>query len=152
MDAFLGLLNSYSIIIPIATVMIIAFTKAIIKIFNMGIMFKSNTVTRDELKEFEDSIRQDMRGYAVQIQKLVTTSSLTVINDRLKEVDEVKKSAIEMKIMKTELQAEMKNAIEKCNDAAALQGEVRNLSTRVQRLEYNQQQSNIISGNDRRSL
>ena len=110
MDAFLGLLNSYSIIIPIATVMIIAFTKAIIKIFNMGIMFKSNTVTRDELKEFEDSIRQDMRGYAVQIQKLVTTSSLTVINDRLKEVDEVKKSATEMKIMKTELQAEMKNA------------------------------------------
>lgn len=152
MDAFLGLLNSYSIIIPIATVMIIAFTKAIIKIFNMGIMFKSNTVTRDELKEFEDSIRQDMRGYAVQIQKLVTTSSLTVINDRLKEVDEVKKSATEMKIMKTELQAEMKNAIEKCNDAAALQGEVRNLSTRVQRLEYNQQQSNITSGNDRRSL
>ena len=65
------------------------------------------------LREVEDEVRRDMRGYCGQIQKAVTDSCLAVINDKLKDIEEVKKTAIDMRIMKTQLETEMKNAMEK---------------------------------------
>ena len=54
--------------------------------------------------------RRDMRGYCGQIQKAVTDSCLAVINDKLKDIEEAKKTAVDMQIMKTQLETEMKNA------------------------------------------
>lgn len=148
MEGILSLLNSYSVVILIGTIMVIAFAKCIIKIFRMGVTFKTDVVTRDELNDFEESIRKDMRGYTVQIQKIVTDASLTVINNKLKDVDALKNTAVDMKVMKAELEAEIKATMQKCNELSSLGTEVKQLSNRVQRLEYNNTQ---FTSNDRRS-
>lgn len=150
METILNLLNSYSMIIVIATIMVIAFAKCIIKIFRMGVTFKTDIVTREELADFESESRRDMRGYAVQIQKLVTDAAMKVIDNRLKDMDETKKAVVDMKVMKAELETEIKNASEKYDDIKTLSDTVRNLSQRIQRLEYNEQITS--SQTDRRSV
>ena len=153
MDAIFNLLNSYSVILVIATIMITAFARCITKIFRMGVDFKSDLATRTEQREFEEEMRRDMRGYASQIQKSVSESLMLVLNNKLKDIDAAKTAAEDIKITKAQIDLQVKTLQEKTDSVKAVADEVRNLNNRVQRLEYNNNNtiSNNITKPDRRS-
>jgi len=126
-----------SLTITIAGIMVIAFAKSIVKIFRMGATFKADLASKKELLDFEAEIRKDMRGYAIQIQKSVTDAAMTVINNKLKDIDDVKDIAADMKIMRNQLETEIKSATEKYTDMKSIGDTVRSLKNSVSRLEYN---------------
>ena len=136
MDGFLEFLNSYSVMITIAGIMIIAFARSIIRIFRMGVTFKTELATKDEMREFEAEMRRDMRGYCIQIQKVVTDAAMNVINNKLKDIEDVKHAAEDMRVMKAQIEAEIKVALEKYDEMKAVSDNVRVLTNKVQRLEY----------------
>lgn len=150
MEVILNLLNSYSVILVIATIMITAFAKCITRIFRMGVTFKADLATKTDQREFEEEIRRDMRGYAVQIQKSVSDSLMTVLNNRLKDIEEAKQAATDIKITKAAIDLQIKTINEKTDNIKEVSDAVRSLSNRVQRLEYNNT-TNIIQKTDRRS-
>ena len=144
MEGFLSFLNSYSVMITIAGVMIIAFARSIIRIFKMGVTFKTELATKEELKEFEAEMRKDMRGYCIQIQTAVTDAALRVIQEKLKDIEGTKKAAEDMRVMKAQMEAEMKTTLEKYEEIKGLADNVRTLSNKVQRLEYTSGASNTM--------
>lgn len=136
MDKFLEFLNNTSVIITIATLLIIAFSKTIIKIFNMGVTFKSNLASKKDLKEFESEIRKDLRGYVVQIQKAATDACMRVIEAKLQNVENLQESAKNIELMKTELEMEIKHTLEKFDDVKSMSDSLRSLTNKVSRLEH----------------
>lgn len=136
MDKIIELLSSRSVVVTIVSIMIIAFAKSIISIFNMGVRFKSNLVTRAELNNFETEIRRDMRSYATQIQKAVTDACIRVIDSKLKDIEGAQDAVVEMKVLKTELEAEIKHTLEKYDEIKSVADSVRSLSNKVTKLEY----------------
>ena len=143
MEQFLNILNSYSVMIMIAGVAIIAFAKSIIKIYKIGATDKAHQVTREELVAFENQMRTDMRGYTGQIQKIVLEACLKVIESKMKDIEDVKNVATDMKIMKAELEAEIKTALEKYDEIKSVSDSVRTLGNKVSRLEYNSDNSTM---------
>ena len=144
-------LGNPSGMIIVATVMVIAFARCITKIFRMGVDFKSDLATKSDQREFEEEIRRDMRGYASQIQKSVTESVMLVMNNRLKDIEDAKKAADEIRITKAEIDLQLKNLNEKTDSLKSVADEVRVLSNKMQRLEYSQTTGNLIAKQDRRS-
>ena len=109
----------------------------------MGVNFKSNLASHKELIEFESEIKKDMRGYAVQIQKSVMDACLKVIEAKLSNIEEIQKTAVDIKVMKTELESEMKHTMEKYDEIKSVADSVRTLSNKVQRLEFNSETKNM---------
>ena len=149
MDAFLKFLNSYSVIITIASVMVIAFARTIIKIFRLGVTFKTELATKEEQRVFEEEVRKDMRAYSVQIQKLVTDSVMTVLNNKMADVESAKDAITEIKVMKAEIDAEIKNALDRLDEMKVINDSVRALGNKVSRIEQ-QQNGNGIQSSERR--
>lgn len=142
MQTFLDFLNSYSVMIMLAGIVIIAFAKSIIKIYKIGATDKAHQVTRDELTSFENQMRTDMRGYTGQIQKVVLEACLKVIDAKLKDIEDIKSASVDMKVMKAEMEAEIKTALEKYDEMKSVADSVRTLGNKVSRLEYNSENSN----------
>lgn len=142
MDKLLEFLNSTSVIITVITLLIIGFSKAIISIFRMGVTFKSNLATKAELTAFESEIRKDMRGYATQIQKSVTDACMRVIDAKLKDVEDVQETATEIKMLKVELEAEIKHALAQYDEIKSVGDSLRTLNNKVTRMEYKDNTAN----------
>lgn len=136
MDKFLDFLNSWSVLAVIIGLVMIGFSKAIISIFRMGVTFKSNLASKKELNDFEAEIRADMRGYTAQIQKAVTDVCVRIINEKLKGIDTVQSSVEEIKILKAEIEVEIKHAMEKFDEVKGVGDSVRALGNKVSRIEY----------------
>ena len=102
-----GILSNTSVIITIATIMVIAFARSITKIFKMGVTFKADLATKTEQREFEAEIRRDMRGYAVQIQKSVQDSVMVTVNNRLKDIEDAKQAQQIFKSLKPKLKCNL---------------------------------------------
>lgn len=136
-----GIMGDYGMLITIATIMVIAFARCIIKIFRMGVMFNSDLATKNELKSFEEEIRRDMRGYAIQIQESVLKSVMIVVENKLRDIQEAKNAAVDIKVTKAELEVEIKNALSKLDDVKSLGDSVRQLNQRVSRIEFNNNQA-----------
>lgn len=147
MDKILDFLNSWSVLAVVIGLVMIGFSKAIISIFRMGVTFKSNLASKKELRDFETEIRADMRGYSTQIQKAVTEVCMRVISEKLKNIEDVNKSAEEIKILKAEMEVEIKHALEKMDEVKGIGESVRTLGNKVSRMEY--QNSNLP--NERRT-
>lgn len=151
MEFIFTLLENTSIMIIVATVMVIAFARSITKIFTMGVTFKSDIVTRKEQREFEEEMRRDMRSYAAQIQKSVSESLMLVLNNKLKDIDDAKDAADTIRIVKAEIDLQLKNINEKYDNIKAISDEVRNLNTKIQRIEYQNMSNANLNKSDRRS-
>ena len=136
MDKVLDFLNSWSVLAVVIGLVMIGFSKAIISIFRMGVTFKSDLASKKELKDFETEIRADMRGYTTQIQKAVTDVCVRIINEKLKDVEDVQSSVEEMKILKAELEVEIKHALERVDEVKGVGDSVRALGNKVSRMEY----------------
>lgn len=136
-ERLLELLNSTSVLTIVVGALIIAFAKAIIRIFRMGVNFATEMASKKELNEFSAEVKQDMRAYAQQIQRAVLESVMRVVDSRLQNVDNVNDTANDMKLLKIEIENEVKNAIERIDDVKSLSDTVRALSNKVSRLEFN---------------
>lgn len=142
MDKILDFLNSWSVIAVVIGLVFIGFSKAVISIFRMGVTYKSNLASRSELREFEADMRKDMRSYATQIQKSVTDACMRVIDAKLRDVENVQETATEIKLLKNELELEIKHALEKYDEIKSVGDSVRALSNKVTRMEYKDSTSN----------
>lgn len=135
-ESILEILQSPTVITVIIGALVMGFAKTITRIFRMGATFKNNLVSRDELNRFEAEMRKDMRAYATQIQKAVMDATLKVIDNRLREYDNLTETVQEMKVLKVEIENEVEKIMERSKDVAALNDSVRSLSNKVSRLEY----------------
>lgn len=142
MDKFLEILNSTSVVLALATILIIAFARCIIRIFRMGATWKTEFATKKEQKDFEESMRKEMRGYAVQIQKVVTDAAVTIINSKLSDIEDAKKAAEDVKEIEIKLNAALEKENERYDELKGVSGKLNALSNTVARLDYNG-----ISGN-----
>lgn len=145
-----GILSNTSVIITIATIMVIAFARSITKIFKMGVTFKADLATKTEQREFEAEIRRDMRGYAVQIQKSVQDSVMVTVNNRLKDIEDAKQAATDIQITKAEIEMQLASLREKTANIKDIEDTIRQLNNRVQRLEFNTN-TPTLSKTDRRT-
>ena len=136
LDIIISFLNSGTVIATVLGLLIMGFAKSIISIFRMGVTFKSNLASKEELRNFETEIRADMRGYTTQIQKAVTEVCMRIINEKLKNIEDVGKSVEEMKILKAELEVEIKHAMEKIDEIKGIGDSVRTLGNKVSRMEF----------------
>lgn len=143
MDKFLDFLNSWSVIAVVIGLVLIGFSKAVISTFRMGVTYKSNLASRSELKDFEAEMRKDMRSYATQIQKSVTDACMRVIDTKLRDVENVQETATEIKLLKNELELEIKHALEKYDEIKSVGDSVRALNNKVTRMEYKDSTSNV---------
>ena len=105
------------------------------KIFKEGIYFKTELVSKKEMKEFEDSIRQDMRGYRVELQKVIIDACMREIHSQLKDVDEIKKNSQKMIEIRVALEEKLKHLDERTEEARSYSGAVKGLIDRVRKLE-----------------
>ena len=147
MDKILNFIESPSILITIVSLLIIAFAKTIISIFRMGVTFKSNLATKKELKDFETEIRKDIRMSVASMQKTVTDACMRIIDSKLADVEEIQQAAVDIKVLKAELEAEIKHIMEEYNEIKSIGDTVRKLSNTVSRMQYKTDTAN----NDRRT-
>ncbi len=136
MGFIIDILSSTSFVAFIIGILIIQFAKAIIKIFNMGVMFKTNLATKKEQQEFEERIRQDLVNYKEEIQRTVLSVCLRTIDREMRHVDEINKTATELKLSEQSMRAKMEDLNSKYDEVKATTDSVHALTTKVQRLEF----------------
>ena len=136
MNTIIELLNSSTVLTTVVGLLVVAFAKSIVKIFQMGVYFKAELASKQELRDFENEMRRDMRSYCIQIQKTVTEAAMTIINNKLKDIEDSRNVAIEMRVLKAELDAELKNVIERSEEVRASADTLRTLANKVSHLEY----------------
>ena len=150
MDKFLDFLSNTSVILTLAAILIIAFARAIIKIFQMGATFKVQLATKDEMEAFKKEVRDEMHSYAIGVQKAVMDACMKVIDNRLMDIAEAKQTSVDIKLLKVELENEIEKVMEKYDEIKAVSDNVRALNTKVNRLEYTSA-SDKRNSNERRS-
>lgn len=136
MDTIINLLNNPSVISLVIGFLIMGFAKSIIKIFNMGVMFKTNLATKKEQKDFEERIRQDLVNYKEEIQRTVLSICLRTIERELRNVDAINNTANELKVSAESVKAKMEDLDAKYDEFKEVATKVRTLSDKVQRLEF----------------
>ena len=112
------------------------FSKTIIKIFRMGVTFKTKLVTKDEQTKFEESVRNDMRSYRDEIQRNILTTCMNTVDRELASIKDMKELAAEMKTAAEVQRVQMQQFEEKFNEIKSVGDVVRQLTTRMDRLEY----------------
>lgn len=65
---------------------------------------------------------------------------MNVISARMKDIEAANKAAVDMQIMKAEMDAELKKMDEKYEEMKQMTDTIRTLNNKVQRLEYGAQQ------------
>ena len=136
MDTLINLLNNPSVISLVIGFLIMGFAKSIIKIFNMGVMFKTNLATKKEQKDFEERIRQDLVNYKEEIQRTVLSICLRTIERELRNVDAINNTANELKVSSESIKSKMEDLDAKYDEFKEVATKVRTLSDKVQRLEF----------------
>ena len=138
----LGLLANPAVIIAIATLMFTIFAKAIIGIFKLGIYFSEKELAQKQIK-FEKQMIDDMRSYKEELLRVILAAAMSSINDKLKDVDTISKTASEMKATEAKLEVQLKNAMEKVDEVRSMSDTVRSLSARVDRMQYGQDTQDV---------
>ena len=136
MDTIINLLNNPSVISLVIGFLIMGFAKSIIKIFNMGVMFKTNLATKKEQKDFEERIRQDLVNYKEEIQRTVLSICLRTIERELRNVDAINNTANELKISEETIKNKLEDINTKYDELKEMVVKVRTLTEKVQRLEF----------------
>jgi len=138
MSEFFQFIEKFSTAINTAVIgaLVIAFAKAIVRIFRLGATFKGDMASKEDLAELRKEVKGDMRAYATNIQKSVLDATMKVIDHRLANIDSLSQAATDMKVMKAEIEAEVKRALESVDANKGLGDTVRSLSNRLTRLEY----------------
>ena len=129
------LLSSSSVVIGVIGLGAWAIFRSGSKIFKEGIYFKSELVSKKEMREFEESIRQDMRGYRVELQKVILDTCLREIKSSMKDLDSIKKDTDMMKELRIKLEHSLKDLDEKYDEIRGFGNQMQALRQKVQKLE-----------------
>jgi hypothetical protein len=140
-----GISNSLlvSIIALIATGMFTLFVKSIITVFRYGVFFRAELATKQEQKEFEVQIKDDLRHYKEELLNIVIKSSDRIINEKVKSLDDIKDLPAKIVALDKLLDEKIKNLNEKMDTVKVLEDNVRSLNTKVNRLEYGQTHNEV---------
>ena len=74
-----------------------------------------------------------------------------ILNTKLKDMNDAKEAVDTIKIVRAEIDLQLKNINEKYDNIKALSDEVRNLNTKIQRIEYQSMTNTNLTKTDRRS-
>jgi methyl-accepting chemotaxis protein len=137
-----------AIAIAVASVLFTLFAKSIFTIVQKSMAMKDQMATKKEQREFEDSIRDELRSYKQELQDAVLNACMKVIDDRLKDIKDIQTTASSMTATKAIIEVELKQVMEKYDEIKNISDYVRNLGNDVNQLKYGKNAS-VIS--ERRS-
>lgn len=123
-------------VIAIITICLTVFSRMVIKIFRFGATFKTELVTKDEQKAFEESIRKELRSWRDELQRNILETCLRTIEKELQSVSEIKEISQEMKTNMEVEKERMKVINESLTDVKSLADTIRQMNSRLNRLEY----------------
>lgn len=130
------LLSNNTVLIAIVTFAATVLCKTAIKIFRLGVTFKTELATKEDQRIFEESIRKDLRAYKEEIQKTVLTICMDHINKHLNDIKEYKTEMEHIKELSTRIDMKSEEMNEKYSDVKSVIDTVRILNNKVTRLEY----------------
>lgn len=136
--------NSGMIFTLLLTLCLTFFSKMIISIFRMGVMFKSDLATKAELEAFKKEVRADMRAYKTELTEAVMSTCVKIIEERLKDITEVRNMATSMKATEARVSEQSKFISEKMADLNSVLDTVRRLNIRVENLSASNGNNNPV--------
>ena len=122
--------------IAVATMIFTIFTKTVIGIYQAGVKFRSTFVTKEEQTTFEREIIRDMREYKQELLDVLMAAAMETIREKLKDVDSLRETAINMQGIEAAVRVQVKSVMEKYENLQSLEDNVRALNSKVERLEY----------------
>ncbi len=125
-SVFLELLNSTAFTTGVITICASIFVKVLVNVYKMGIAYRAHIATRQDLDNLRKSMLQDV---ALLTQK--------ILDARLRDVDNMKKTIDELEKTKIELQVQLKDMSDKHKEITAIISRVNNLDRRLQTIEHN---------------
>jgi hypothetical protein len=139
---FWDFLQNPTVIVTIAIFAFTVFAKSIIGIFKLGVFFSEREMSQRQVK-FEKQVIDDMRSYKDELLKVTMTAAMETINDKLKNVDSIERTAQEMKATEARLDIQIKNAMEKVEEVRGMSDNLRSLNAKVDRLQYGQENQDV---------
>ena len=128
--------NTPGFIIAIGSIALGIFVKTIIGVFRLGATFKTELVTKKEQRGFEEEIRNDLKGYKIEIQKSIMDACLKIIERELKSVENLKDVEARMEGIRTAIEIQIKDMLAKYEDIKEVSDSIHSLALKVQRIEY----------------
>jgi hypothetical protein len=126
----------------VATLGFTIFVRSIVSIFQLGMNFGKSELIKGQ-KEFEKTMIADIRDYKDELLKVVMVTSMETIKEKLKDVDTIQRTAQDMKSMSAKLEIQIKNAMDKVEEVRGMSDNLRALSSKVERLEYGQDNQDV---------
>lgn len=120
--------------------------KVAIKIFNIGVNYKSNFASVKQQKEFESSIREELRSAKSEIQESVLKSSIRIIERETAPLKELKSIQDEVKNTKISIDMQLKSVGERYEDLRKTADTVRELEKRINNIQYGDSEPSRRSG------
>lgn len=125
-----------SVVITIIILALTLFSRMIVKIFNMGVAFKSNYMTKKEGQDFENQMMTRMNDMESKIRDDVLKMCLVEIGRYQKNIDSIKQTADNMSSMQNVMDIKMKSLDDKYNDITSVVNEVKTMRQQIQSLQY----------------
>lgn len=130
--------NSAAIFSILLTVILTIFARCIVQIFRLGVNFKSTLTTKDEMVSFQREVREDMKHYKTELTEAVMSTSVKIIEEKLKDLQEIRTIAIDMKQFEGRLSEQIKTIDEKYSEIKSVNENLKSLHNRVEILSMQQ--------------
>jgi hypothetical protein len=128
--------------LTIATLAFTIFVRSIVSIFQLGLNFGKGELIKGQ-KEFEKQIISDLRDYKDELLKVTMAAAMQTINEKLKNIDSIERTAQEMKATEAKLEVQIKGAMEKVDEVRGMADNLRSLNAKVDRLQYGQDNQDV---------
>jgi hypothetical protein len=128
--------------LTVATLAFTIFVRSIVSIFQLGLNFGKGELIKGQ-KEFEKQIISDLRDYKDELLKVTMAAAMQTINEKLKNIDSIERTAQEMKATEAKLEVQIKGAMEKVDEVRGMADNLRSLNAKVDRLQYGQDNQDV---------
>lgn len=127
--------NSGMIFTILLTVVLTLFSKMVIKIFRYGVNYSNELASKSDFESFKREIRLDMRAYKDEVVKSIMNTCMKLIEERLKDIDNVRNAASDLKVFQAEIKAQLKAMNAQYDELKSYSDNLRALNAKVSRLE-----------------
>jgi len=104
----------------------------------MGAIFRAEYATKRDQITFEREMRETFKEYKDEVLKIVMSASMEMIRDKLKDVERIKNTEQDMRLLEKELQLKMTNVLDRIDETKTLSDNIRALNAKVDRIQYGQ--------------
>lgn len=133
--------NSASILTICITLILTIFGKMILSIYKAGLMHSKELMSREEhmkeMNNFKAEVRADMRAYKTELTEVMMQTSVKIINEKLKDMDQIKAVAIDMKAVEARMNEQVKTIDEKYAEFRSVSDNMRSMNARIESLSSN---------------